>query len=316
MLTPTVSVIVPTFRREEALCKMLQTLLVQNIDDFEILLIDQTPQHCEKTISFLSSNSGRIKRVFQATPNLPMARNNGLSLVSGRYIIFVDDDVLLPPDCIQRLVDHLAEGAADGVSGSIIFELSRDKVGQHYPEGGISQKGQQSKLLFVREFVGAVMAFRREVFSVIGGFDERLGLLSSTAAGEDNEFCRRATRAGFRLAIDPDLVIQHPLGVAGGCAAREASPEIALSRQLQSSFFIEMKLAGDKGHLGSKAWLRMLRGYVINRVTVKEGFLSVYKRARLLRSGYKIARDFYRNHPTCANTPAHAVSIPASQLRG
>lgn len=289
-MTPAISVIIPTFRREEALCQMLRTLLAQDVDDFEILLIDQTPTHNEETTLYLSANEGRIRRIFQETPNLPMARNNGMLLARGAYIVFIDDDVLLPADCIRRLITILSRRLADGVTGLVNFDKSDEDLRQQY---GLAKKRTKAELLYVNQFIGAVMAFRREVFDSIGGFDERLGVLSTTAAGEDYEFCRRATRARFRLAIDPTVVIQHPTGVGGGCAARESSPDVARMRQIRSCFYIEMKLAERRGRIGIQGWVRMFRGWAINRAMIKQGIISIFGNLRQLRKQYKIVRAFY-----------------------
>jgi len=288
-MTPAVSIIVPTFRREEALCQMLRTLLAQDIDDFEILLIDQTQKHTEETIRFLSSNTRRVKRVVQEIPNLPMARNNGLSLASGAFVVFIDDDVLLPADCIRRLVDHLSRGVSDGVTGLINFDWSDEELRQRWD---IAKKRIENGLWYVNNFIGAVMAFRREVFDSIGGFDERLGALSR-GMGEDYEFCRRATRAQLRLAIDTTIVIQHPTGVGGGCAIREIAPEEARTRHIQSGFYIEMKLAERYGRIGIQGWVRMLRGWAFNREMFKHGIIPILENLRELRKHYKIVRAFY-----------------------
>lgn len=284
------SVIVPTFRREEALCKMLQTLLAQDCDGFEILLIDQTPNHDQETIAFLTLNADRIKRVVQEIPNLPMARNNGLSRASGKFILYVDDDVLLPADCVRRLIAHLSAGAAHGVSGLISFEQSDEELKLQY---GLKVDPQPESLIIVNQFIGAVMAFRREVFDSAGGFDERLGILSTSASGEDSEFCRRARSAGYRLAIDPTLVIQHPLGVTGGCATREVSSDVARTRHIRSNFYIEMKLSDAHGRIGIAGWVRMLRGWAVNREAVANGFGAVFKNIHLLRKQYKEVQEFY-----------------------
>ena len=290
-----ISIIVPSYRREDALCKMLSTLLEQDINNFEILLIDQTREHTPETKQFLASNAKRIKQVFQETANLPMARNNGLSLACGEYIIFIDDDVLLPSNCIRRLIKHLSVGAAVGVTGLINFDKSDKELRQEY---GISLNHASHDLIFVNQFIGAVMAFRHEVFDKIGGFDERLGVLSSSASGEDTEFCRRARRAGLSLAIDPTLVIQHPLGTIGGCAARELAPEVARERHIQSGFYIEMKLAERQGRIGIQGWARMLRSWAINRGLFEQGIPASVRNVISLRKHFSIVQNFY-NQGSC-----------------
>lgn len=292
-MRPEISVIVPSYGREAALCSMLSTLLGQTISSFEILLIDQTEKHTEQTENFLSLHGNRVKRIFQPTPNLPMARNTGLLHAKGKYIIFADDDVLLPPNCVSQLVGHLSRKNADGVTGLINFEKEPKQLLADYErEYGSFERYSESGLIPADRFIGAVMAFRCEVFDTVGGFDERLGVLSSSAAGEDYEFCRRLVKAGFRLAIDRNLVIQHPLGVSGGCGARDVEACIARERQMQSNIYIEMKHSGSKNSMGLVAWLRLLRGWVINRATIRLGLGPIYARWKELRNSYAVVKKF------------------------
>jgi GT2 family glycosyltransferase len=51
---------------------------------------------------------------------------------------------------------------------------------------------------------GAAMLVRREVVDEVGGFDERFHMY-----GEDNEWCLRITRAGWRLVFEPGAVVMH-----------------------------------------------------------------------------------------------------------
>jgi GT2 family glycosyltransferase len=51
---------------------------------------------------------------------------------------------------------------------------------------------------------GAAMLVRREVIEEVGGFDERFHMY-----GEDNEWCLRITRAGWRLVFEPEAVVMH-----------------------------------------------------------------------------------------------------------
>jgi GT2 family glycosyltransferase len=294
---PAISIIVPTYKREEALCKMLQTLFLQDTKNFEILLVDQTPVHTKKTLNFLEAHSDRITWIRQKSPNLPMARNNGLSKALGDFVIFVDDDVLLPANCITLLVSHLASRDCDGVTGMVSFEKdARELRLQYEKEYGSFKNLSSNGLVMVDQFIGAVMAFRREVFARVGGFDENLGLLFPSAAGEDYEFCRRVRQERYKLAIATNLVIQHPLGAEGGCATRELDHKVARMRQIQSSFYIEMKFGDQQGNLGLQAWIRMLRGWVINRGVLKQGLRAMVSRLQELWNHYKIVQKFYLQH--------------------
>ena len=56
----------------------------------------------------------------------------------------------------------------------------------------------------VRMLSGAALLVRREAIDAVGGFDERFHMY-----GEDNEWCLRMVRAGWRLVFEPGAVIRH-----------------------------------------------------------------------------------------------------------
>jgi len=273
----------------------LRMLLAQDVGCFELIVVDQSTEHEEETWSFFREHGSRIRRLYQAEPNLPKARNRGLRDARGDYVVFVDDDVLPPPNCLSTLVGHLAAGAADGISGLISFEKSNDELNKQYRSTYPAWRPGSDEVFYVPHFIGAVMAFRREVFELVGGFDDRLGRLSRSAVGEDFEFCRRAVRAGVWLALDPKLVIDHPLGVKGGCASRELDADVARLNTVRANLYIEMKMTGCGGHIGIRGWARILRGFAINRHTLLSGGAVVSRRLLDIGRNYAAVRAFYRN---------------------
>lgn len=292
-----VTVIVPSYRRDKSLRETLKMLLAQDIANFDLIVVDQSREHEEETWSFFREHEPRVRRLYQEEPNLPKARNRGLRSARGDYVVFVDDDVLPPPNCLSVLVGHLAAGVADGISGLISFDKTRDELREQYHSAYRAAWPRGSEEVFyVPSFIGAVMAFRREVFELIGGFDDRLGRLSRSAAGEDLEFCRRATRAGVRLALDPKLVINHPLGVAGGCGARELAADVARSNHIRANLYIEMKMTGLGGHIGISGWLRLLRAFAVNRDVLRRGTAALGRGLIDISRNYPAVRTFYR-HP-------------------
>ena len=85
---PFVSVILPTYQREEVLCQTVTQLLAQDYPSYEIIIIDQTEKHNDKTDNFLSSLDKRVKYYHIERPSLPAARNFGLTQDQGRYHSF------------------------------------------------------------------------------------------------------------------------------------------------------------------------------------------------------------------------------------
>ena len=90
---PFFSIIVPIYKVEKYLPQCIESLLAQNFDDFEIILVDDgSPDNCPKICDDYASKSSKIKVVHKPNGGLSDARNAGVAVSSGRYITFSDSD--------------------------------------------------------------------------------------------------------------------------------------------------------------------------------------------------------------------------------
>ncbi|MEO8377587.1 MAG: glycosyltransferase family 2 protein, partial [Candidatus Sumerlaeota bacterium] len=118
-----VSIIVPTYMREVMLRETLASALALDYSRFEILVYDQSPSHEPETEKFLQQFAQRENCfVFRdRTASLPRARNAAFLRARGEIILFIDDDVLLPGDFIQRHLKPFEDETIAAVSGRILY---------------------------------------------------------------------------------------------------------------------------------------------------------------------------------------------------
>lgn len=88
----TVSLIIPTYNREEDLVKCLECAFAQIYSNLEIIVIDQTKQHKPETQSFLEKNANRFQWVKPNFASVSKARNEGVRISKGEIIVMIDDD--------------------------------------------------------------------------------------------------------------------------------------------------------------------------------------------------------------------------------
>ncbi len=87
------SVIVPVYRVEKYLSQCVESLLSQDFDDYEIILVDDgSPDSCPVICDNYESKSSKVKVVHKSNGGLSDARNAGVAVAQGRYITFVDSD--------------------------------------------------------------------------------------------------------------------------------------------------------------------------------------------------------------------------------
>lgn len=123
MVNPPLSIVLPTYNRPEFLPRMLDSVISQTFDEFELLLInngsmDQTTDELCKTYV---QKDQRI-RYFKFTENQgpAPARNLGIKESRGKYLIHLDDDDYCEPDHLRLLFELIVENDADvAISGCV-----------------------------------------------------------------------------------------------------------------------------------------------------------------------------------------------------
>ena len=104
------SIIVPVYGVAKYLPKCVDSLLAQDISNYEIVLVDDgSPDECPQICDEYSTKYSNIKVVHQVNAGLSAARNTGVSIAEGDYILFVDSDDYLQPNTLGTLLEQ-AEG--------------------------------------------------------------------------------------------------------------------------------------------------------------------------------------------------------------
>jgi hypothetical protein len=128
---PSVDVLVPTYGRHGALAVTLTSLLGQTFRDFRIVVSDQFEAGAAadapevKAITRVLRASGRDVEIHRHLPRRGMAEQRQFLLdrVTGRHALFLDDDVILEPDLLARLVAAIGRLGC-GFVGSAVIGLS------------------------------------------------------------------------------------------------------------------------------------------------------------------------------------------------
>ena len=304
MAAPSVSAIICTYKRDDSLCEAVRAVLSQDYaGSVEVIVVDQSDSHVPEVESFLRLQAGRLRLIQQAEPNLPQARNAGIEAASGELLLFVDDDVILARHAVSRLAGHFQNSAMKGVGGIVVSERDPEAWLRYYARKlGVANVETAQGPKRVDGFIGALMMVSAKAVRAVEGFDSRLGRLTPTAYGEDNDFCRRLRRAGASLWIDPSVRVLHKDHLAGGCESRKTDPELARRYHMKSMVYIRLK---HHGHLGAGGWLQLSRAYLLNRSALSGGPRRVLQNFAAVRSAIREVRAFM----------AEGKEIPAAHVR-
>lgn len=100
-----ISIIVPIYNVEKYLRKCVDSLINQTYQNIEIILVDdESPDNCPKICDELAKKDHRIKVIHKKNGGLSDARNCGLKIAKGKYVMFVDSDDYVSNTMVEDLV--------------------------------------------------------------------------------------------------------------------------------------------------------------------------------------------------------------------
>ncbi|MFM0053904.1 glycosyltransferase family 2 protein [Caballeronia grimmiae] len=113
------SVIVPVFNAEAYVGKCVESILSQNTAfEYELIVIDDGSTDGSSLILDRYANDPRVTVLRIANSGVALARNEGLRRARGKYVMFVDSDDYLPPECVESLLAPTMRDGVDIVQGS------------------------------------------------------------------------------------------------------------------------------------------------------------------------------------------------------
>ena len=208
-----IHLIMATVGRTAEAQRFLDALDEQTYREFELVVVDQSPDDRIARILEPYERSFPIRRVESARRGASHGRNQGLAHADGDIVAFPDDDCWYPPDVLARVASFFsAHDEWDVLAGRSVDEAGRPSVARWD-----TQPGRITKYNVWRRAVEFTMFLRRPVLERVGGFDESLGPGCPTPyqCGEGTDLLLRALEARFSLYYDPELLVRHPDPVSG-----------------------------------------------------------------------------------------------------
>lgn len=221
---PDVSIIMPVFNKLQLTEPCLESIHREGAScTFEIVVVDNGSTDGTREWLAEQDRLGRLRCVINPD-NLGFARgcNLGASHARGRYLLFLNNDMEVTPGWLEPLVSTLDLDPGVGVVGARL--LFADDTIQH---GGVAlvqvtkdgwthigglhlsyempadHHGAQNSQ-YMQVVTGACLLIRPEVFTAIGGFDERYW-----NGNEDVDLCLKAREQGWEVVYRGESVVYH-----------------------------------------------------------------------------------------------------------
>lgn len=202
------SLILATVGRSDQLKVVLDSLLAQSEQGFEVIVVDQNPD--DRLIPVLAAFEAlNIVHLRLEKPNLSLARNSGLIAATGAWVAFPDDDCWYEADCLAKIrTTMLADAQLDGVVARWVeFAPDAQPTAHHLDRQAW------------RDFRGGdassiTLFLSREAVSDLQGFDPQIGVGQYYGAGEETDLLLRMLDRQCSLLFLPDARVHHHFSLA------------------------------------------------------------------------------------------------------
>ena len=131
---PKVTIIIPVYNVEKYIHQSVNSALAQTLKDIEIILIDdQSPDNCPQICDEYAKMDSRVIVVHQRNRGLGGARNAGLDIAKGDYILFLDSDDWIALECCEQMYNTALKYQTDIVlSGEVLYLEDQDRFSPGY----------------------------------------------------------------------------------------------------------------------------------------------------------------------------------------
>ena len=135
-----ISVVIPVYKVEQYLRRCINSILGQSYKNIEIILIDDgSPDKCGKICDEYKKKDSRIKVIHKVNGGLSEARNYGIDVATGEYIIFVDSDDFVNENMCEILLSNAKKYSADivGCNFKEVFTNNKSKINEQKMKNNI-----------------------------------------------------------------------------------------------------------------------------------------------------------------------------------
>jgi len=221
-----VSVIISTYNRCRNLASCIARLDRQKRADsldWEIVVVDNNSTDDTKvTIQGLKPECRfPLRYLFEPEQGLSFARNRGIDDTTSRYLVFIDDDILVDEYWLSAIYETFQSYDCDAVGGRILVDSPESLPDWIQPEmyGFLGHRDfgdQVFKMNGVDEFpFGGNMALHRRAIERVGKFHTGMGRKGDGARrdelfkGEETDYFHRLAQAGGSMYYNPNASVRH-----------------------------------------------------------------------------------------------------------
>lgn len=210
-----ISVIVPVYNAREYISRCINSLLTQTYTNLEILIVNDGST--DNTADIIKEYLSKVTLIEQSNQGVSSARNHALKYARGDYILFLDSDDYLDPDCIEKLIYHAEKTNADIIKFRFCYEYNDGRRILEEPEfeNGFYIKSPDFKEYIYKKFLTGISfnsvirsMFKRELIT-------SLRFRENMKTAEDAVFSLQAYTKAHSFLYISDIFYHYTQNAAG-----------------------------------------------------------------------------------------------------
>lgn len=300
-MKPKVFILILNWNGKNDTVECLQSLKKLNYSNYEIVVIDNGST--DTSVQLIKEEYPDINIIYNHK-NLGFAEgmNRGIRMIKTRYpelkdyhVLLLNQDVIIEPDFLEKLVEKAEANKETGIVGPKIYYKQEKgeseeilwSCGNEFVSGKAFKmeipyvtsalvgcwevdKGQYDNLTYVEALPACCMLIKSKVFEDIGLLDAYFFLLH-----EDDDFCIRAKKAGYKIRIVPEAIIWHKVSTALINSTKNYASSstvayywhrnwfIVLAKHFNTKIFLKVALSYMLRFIPSEAWRLLWSGWVV-----------------------------------------------------
>jgi len=207
-----ISIVIVNCNGGNYLKRCVESLLKNTHCMYELIIVDNGS--VDGSLEYIKSIEN-VKLISNpVNKGAPYARNQGLGLAEGKYIVFLDNDVILTDKWLSRFIKYAYLDPSVGIWGPVSNYVSGIQLIPNVPYRNYDELQMFSmrwahsnidRIVYSKRLILFCMFVKREVVEKIGGFDP----IFENWGWEDDDYCIRAQIAGFKLGVAYEIFVHH-----------------------------------------------------------------------------------------------------------
>lgn len=294
-----VSIIVPMYKVEDYVVECIDSIANQSYKNIELILVDDgSPDNCGKIADEYAQKDERIKVIHKENGGLSAARNTGMEVATGDYLMFIDSDDFMIEGALEALVKKIEKENADYVIANYI---NSDEDGTLWEKPVFNTEKYNTFKLDIKDYQDSFFIMNSGVWNKIFNheFIKKLGLKFEVGLpAEDAIFTTYCFIKSTKVYYIPNIVYSYRQRGAGTSISMNCTPKyfngINTAYKKIYENFKENNELGFYRFFYAKSMTYMLYKFIDSRFLTDEEKIEILANMRWF---YKLSGEL--NVPAC-----------------